>query len=466
MALAIPSSSHSKPYLFNSGHLVTDPLSSSVPMISVMSYQYPPLPPLSNEMDMAHSGYVPSYTVPSQQQLSSLGMANVHDAPLPSQDHSMGIKGPFSTPSATPLHPPETDAQQQQMGTSGEKKRNKLGYHRTSVACGHCRRRKIRCIPSPSDLQGRCINCIRLKKECSFYPVDQPPPDDSRAKQASRSSAGPKGSSASLSPAASTSNPAERPKPSKKPFSPSSAQVTPVTAPTVTEAPRNEGFPPDMRVSLPSSTNLPAFEMGNQSVPTWVSADSSQSPTSKTAEPNPTWRSYPAESPMSTQFSPFSVSPASAGWASGSSEPPSREDMAWAQYAPPVRSMSYGGEPMPGQHTPQYHLMAPSRQYERRSSTLSDVYTPAMDGMVPGFEAGTSTSMDTTVPLSAGAVPPTGFETWEQPHTQANYTFPRSSEAYGAWMYGERGRGPQLQAVDPSQQLADNGTTAGIYQNR
>jgi hypothetical protein len=219
-------------------------------------------------------------------------------------------------------------------------------------------------------------------------------------------------------------------------------------------------------VSLPSSTNLPAFEMGNQSVPTWVPADSSQSPTSKTAEPNPAWRSYPAESPMSAQFSPFSVSPASAGWASGSSEPPSREDMAWAHYAPPVRSMSYGGEPMPGHHTPQYHLMAPSRQYERRSSTLSDVYTPAMDGMVPGFEAGTTTSMDTAVPLSAGAVPPTGFETWDQSQTQANYTFPRSSEAYGAWMYGERGRGPHLQAVDASHQLTDNGATAGIYQNR
>lgn len=219
-------------------------------------------------------------------------------------------------------------------------------------------------------------------------------------------------------------------------------------------------------MSLPSSTNVPAFEMGNQSVPTWVPADSSQSPTSKTAEPNPTWRSYPAESPMSAQFSPFSVSPASAGWASGGSEPPSREDMAWAHYAPPVRSMSYGGEPMPGHHTPQYHLMAPNRQYERRSSTLSDVYTPAMDGMVPGFEAGTTTSMETAVPLSAGAVPPTGFETWDQSQTQANYTFPRTSEAYGAWMYGERGRGHQVQAVDVSHQLTDNGATAGIYQNR
>ncbi|KAI5295020.1 hypothetical protein KEM52_002587 [Ascosphaera acerosa] len=91
---------------------------------------------------------------------------------------------------------------------ASDKKRNKLGYHRTSVACSewfevckgprpqnaagkrenltdnqassalaaHCRRRKIRCVPSGSS--GRCENCIRLKKECRFHPVDQQPPSD------------------------------------------------------------------------------------------------------------------------------------------------------------------------------------------------------------------------------------------------------------------------------------------------
>ncbi|KIW17296.1 hypothetical protein PV08_04487 [Exophiala spinifera] len=54
-----------------------------------------------------------------------------------------------------------------------DKKRNKLGYHRTAVACGHCRRRKIRCIAAIDDSSGRCQNCIRLKKDCHFYPVDQ-----------------------------------------------------------------------------------------------------------------------------------------------------------------------------------------------------------------------------------------------------------------------------------------------------
>jgi hypothetical protein len=40
---------------------------------------------------------------------------------------------------------------------------------------GHCRRRKIRCLLAPDDHQGRCSNCIRLKKECNFYPVEHNP---------------------------------------------------------------------------------------------------------------------------------------------------------------------------------------------------------------------------------------------------------------------------------------------------
>ncbi|OKL62272.1 hypothetical protein UA08_02867 [Talaromyces atroroseus] len=79
-------------------------------------------------------------------------------------------------------------------GASGaDKKRNKLGYSRTSVACGqsifhpplcvmHCRRRKIRCLVSADDSEGRCENCIRLRKECQFYPVDQQPPTDRKAR--------------------------------------------------------------------------------------------------------------------------------------------------------------------------------------------------------------------------------------------------------------------------------------------
>lgn len=70
--------------------------------------------------------------------------------------------------------------------SSADKKRNKLGYHRTSVACVHCRRRKIRCLVAADDSQGRCENCIRLRKECHFFPVDQQPPVEKRSRPGSK----------------------------------------------------------------------------------------------------------------------------------------------------------------------------------------------------------------------------------------------------------------------------------------
>ncbi|KAL4973317.1 hypothetical protein BDW66DRAFT_162182 [Aspergillus desertorum] len=72
------------------------------------------------------------------------------------------------------------------MDPSADKKRNKLGYHRTSVACVHCRRRKIRCLVAADDAQGRCENCIRLRKECQFFPVDQQPPIEKKSRPISR----------------------------------------------------------------------------------------------------------------------------------------------------------------------------------------------------------------------------------------------------------------------------------------
>ncbi|KAJ5213788.1 hypothetical protein N7449_000957 [Penicillium cf. viridicatum] len=69
---------------------------------------------------------------------------------------------------------------------ANDKKRNKLGYHRTSVACVHCRRRKIRCLVAPDDTEGRCENCIRLRKDCQFFPVDQQPPIEKKSRPNSR----------------------------------------------------------------------------------------------------------------------------------------------------------------------------------------------------------------------------------------------------------------------------------------
>src|SRR6266498_4802120 len=57
------------------------------------------------------------------------------------------------------------------------------------VCLGHCRRRKIRCLIAPVDAQGRCANCIRLKKDCNFFPVDQQPPVERRPRSASKGDA-------------------------------------------------------------------------------------------------------------------------------------------------------------------------------------------------------------------------------------------------------------------------------------
>lgn len=47
------------------------------------------------------------------------------------------------------------------------------------------------------DTQGRCENCIRLRKECHFYPVDQQPPTEKKARPGAKleSSLDPTGSS-------------------------------------------------------------------------------------------------------------------------------------------------------------------------------------------------------------------------------------------------------------------------------
>jgi hypothetical protein len=59
----------------------------------------------------------------------------------------------------------------------------------TIQPAGHCRRRKIRCLVANDDLLQRCLNCIKLKKECSFLPVDHPPNEERRSRTGSRAEA-------------------------------------------------------------------------------------------------------------------------------------------------------------------------------------------------------------------------------------------------------------------------------------
>ena len=89
---------------------------------SDMSFQQP-LPPLdSPEMATNQSGYPSSYDISTQQGPSSLG-----------GDPNWTLQRSFSNPDVA--GPGHHNAEPLQSGVAGEKKRNKLGYHRTSVAC-------------------------------------------------------------------------------------------------------------------------------------------------------------------------------------------------------------------------------------------------------------------------------------------------------------------------------------------
>ncbi|KAL2134367.1 hypothetical protein VTI74DRAFT_358 [Chaetomium olivicolor] len=398
------------------------PLTPSGHMTDVMSYQYPPPPQNGTDIETQASGYLPSY--PS-------GMDPNSNISSRERSNTLKLTRSVSTPvvgqSQSPSHAPQPPASQQLAAPgqdpSGEKRRNKLGYHRTSVACGHCRRRKIRCVPSQNDVQGRCINCIRLKKECSFYPVDQQPPVEARQKSGSRSSVGPKVPSASSSPAMQSGIPSEihGHQPYPQLTMPSIQSMVP---PMKGAGPEN--YSSDSKIP-PASSNAP---YGHPGMPS--------------SDPNASWRSYTTDSPITTAFSPYTPhAPApSATWSGPvGSEPPSRDDIAWSSYpAPPPRSLSFGAESMTGhQQYPSISQVSghSSRPYDRKSNPATDMYPPPIATTIPGIETVSGTTMDQSISLSAGALPPSNYAPWQQ-----SYSYSRPGEGYNGW-YGEAASGEQ-----------------------
>ncbi len=152
MAVVAPPLFKSNLDLWGSSDSAIYPSVPPAPMTDIMSYQYPP-PPSQNgaDMDMPPSGYLPSYSVQPQTP-SGLSMRTGPDSGVPQRDRSdsfsksMKLKRSLSTPTVgvpQSQPPPPQPPTPQQSTTPGqdalalaEKRRNKLGYHRTSVACG------------------------------------------------------------------------------------------------------------------------------------------------------------------------------------------------------------------------------------------------------------------------------------------------------------------------------------------
>jgi hypothetical protein len=119
-------------------------------MTVIMSYQYPPPPQDGAEMDLPHSSYLSSYptSATSSMEVRNQPAPTVHPAQPapPARDSIMSLaqrreslskafrlKRSQSTPN---VRPQGTNDSNHDLGLAGEKRRNKLGYHRTSVACG------------------------------------------------------------------------------------------------------------------------------------------------------------------------------------------------------------------------------------------------------------------------------------------------------------------------------------------
>ncbi|CAK7231874.1 hypothetical protein SCUCBS95973_008070 [Sporothrix curviconia] len=445
-------------------------------MTDIMSYHYPAPP--SNGDSVAHIALAPAdYHLPmAADYASASGLPSTSSSGLGQDPHvsprerrdslskssslNMKLKRTSSTPVVAPQQANMSMSQPQGLSPSdhaalslaAEKRRNKLGYHRTSVACGHCRRRKIRCIPSPADIQGRCVNCIRLKKECSFYPVDQQPPPDTRKNSTSRSSVGHHHSSAAAAASATA--------PASAPIMPAPAQLPLPSLATLAD-PDSRGRPQQstQQLTMPSIQTMAPPSMKPSGGEPFSPDPKNASPnTSKAGDLNASWRSYPQESPITPAFSPYPshAAPPSATWMP-QSESTGRggDDLAWSYPPPPPRSLSFSSDTM-SSHQSQHQQQAypsisqitsghhhgshsnnggrtSSSSYDRKSSAaaaaaaMSDLYQSPTT--IPGVDSIPGTTLDHHVSLTAGAVGTTAYANWQQPYSYSK----DASDAYVGW---------------------------------
>ncbi|KFY59165.1 hypothetical protein V497_04493 [Pseudogymnoascus sp. VKM F-4516 (FW-969)] len=295
-----------------------------------MSYQYPPPPSSSTDFKLSPRS-IGNFQIPpsippelSQQVLDS----NLFSQELnqPASDQEGQLKRSSSTSNIRDQA--VTDAA---LAASAEKRRNKLGYHRTSVACGHCRRRKIRCILAPADLQNRCANCIRLKKECTFYPVDQPPQPESKGQRGAPSGRGIGRASSSASP----TNQLGRPLESQNGLSYPNMAMPPYLGSSDIKRLKDDGFAPENRGLL--------FGAQNEYQPNTAAWMQSKLPpsTRPVADASAYWR-VNTQDPLNPAYPIFPQTLNSSqqqNWSPGAVDPGARDDLNWGV---PQRSVSFG----------------------------------------------------------------------------------------------------------------------------
>lgn len=314
------------------------------------------------------------------------------------------------------------------IGTPGEvsptnnKPRNKLGYHRTSVACGHCRRRKIRCLLAPDDRHGRCSNCIRLKKECNFYPVehnpDMPPSQSVSSK-----------SNSAVQPATPVSSSP------RNPLSGSGDAMgdfrTPFSGPPSAAQPLTYGYPVELENDPHHAPSLNGLPVQQPSYPYPPPIDTQWPPTngflpSSTVAESPSWRhspstvnsAYGSESNVSGGHTPAAMS-------TSSTMSYGHQDGHWAQqpaFQPPSRSMSYGNI----EGLQQYPGQGLGIQNENFRRTSPYPYPTTID---TNSTVHATTTLGSSGPLSAPVAPNNSYypPAWSSYDTMPNHGLPLPS---------------------------------------
>lgn len=138
MAVGIQKQLHLKISNWDLASSTTAPLKSPESMLANMSYQYP-LPPLDPIADVSPSTMVTNFHLSDPQSQSQSQSFVKPNSPTKNRGalisaKSAKIKRTMSTPNVRS----STSADAAALALSAEKRRNKLGYHRTSVACGKC----------------------------------------------------------------------------------------------------------------------------------------------------------------------------------------------------------------------------------------------------------------------------------------------------------------------------------------
>ncbi|KAK1456372.1 hypothetical protein CCUS01_10121 [Colletotrichum cuscutae] len=365
-------------------------------------------------MEVPSSGFAPSYDAPGSGQAS---MDQGTHEPT-NQERRDSILQASRRKSKRSMNKPNVRLWQanisdsSQSGQAGDKKRNKLGYHRTSVACDQ----------APSQMT------------------------EAKPKAQSRPAGGSNTASASSSPVV---LPGQAPEGSQHyqhhqgGVLPSSQNVLPTTIQT--SAAGNLGQDPTgqfpripetcqiankrtVPVSSTTASSQP-YDFANPQITNWASPDVSSNYATKPGDLKETKKSYAEQSPItpSPSFSPYtSQAPPSASWSNADIN--AQNNMGYSSFTI-GNPMAYPrGTQIPTQFPTMSHQ---GRQFPRRSSAAmtTDMYTNPIATSFPTMDPH-------TVSMSAGANPPSGYGTWpqqQQQQQQPPYGYPRPSEGYDTW---------------------------------